>query len=39
LRAAGGLLVLVAVAGVGLAAAIGLVVLGIAFALQRAVGA
>jgi len=38
LRAASGLLVLVVVAGVGLAAAIGLLVFGIAFALRRAAG-
>lgn len=38
MRAAMGLLVLVMGAGVGLAAAIGLFVLGITFALQRAVG-
>ena len=38
LRAASGLLVLVVVAGVGLAAVIGLAVLAVAFALRKAVG-
>ena len=38
LRAASGLLVLVVVTGIGLAAIIGLTVLAIAFALRQAVG-